>query len=56
MSINIQGKGCCSVAQVALDRFDIVSVLERQYCKSVSEIVHPAIWGSNFYSKLFVVV
>ena len=33
MTVNIQSKSCGSMSQVPLHRFDIISVLEGQYCE-----------------------
>ena len=41
MGIGIQGEACGEVAQHAADRFDVHTVLQRNGCEGVAEIVEP---------------
>ena len=56
MSVDIQREGRRRVAQVALDRFDIVAVLQGQHGVGMSEVMHSGVWGADLSSKLFEVV
>lgn len=39
MSVHVKGEGCGCVSEVFLDRFIIISVLERENGEGVSEVV-----------------
>ena len=54
MTVYVQGKGRRCVAQVALDGFCIVPVLERQHRVGVAEVMHSGVWCVNAHSQPFV--
>ena len=56
MTVYVQGKGRRCAAQVALDGFYIVTVLERQHRKRVAEVMDTGVGCVNTDGQLFEVV
>ena len=54
--IDIERKGCRRVSQVALDRFDIVTVLQRQDRIGMSEVMHSCVRRTNGNGELLEVI
>ncbi len=53
MTVYIEGKSGGGVSQVALDRLDTVSILQRQHRKSVTQVMHSGLGLSDLNSQLF---
>ena len=56
MTVNIQSKSCGSMSQVSLHRFDIISVLEGQYCECMSQVMYSCRRDSNSLNYFFEMV
>lgn len=44
MTVDIQSKRCCCMAQVALDSFDIIAGAQGCHCIGMSQIMETSIW------------
>ena len=49
MTIHIQGKGCCCVAQVALDCFYIVPIFDGNNSVLMAQIMKTHLWTAQLF-------
>ncbi len=56
MAVDIQGKGCCVMSQVALDGLDIVPSLQESHCVAVAQVMKPCVRHTDIIGDALEVV
>ena len=56
MAVDIQGKGCCVMSQVALDGLDIVPSLQESHCVAVAQVIKPCVRHTDIIGDALEVV